>query len=124
MSFGAVDKRGNWLLSLMVYGLYGLLFLTALNRLPIKLPAKGTGRKHRGGGGARNGGAAGEGAKKGGGGSAVLFADVAGVDEAKEELQEIVVGSCLGWWAFEVLRREGADLVVAGLAVGCSSPSS
>ncbi|GBF89670.1 ATP-dependent zinc metalloprotease FTSH, chloroplastic-like [Raphidocelis subcapitata] len=88
VSFGAVDKRGNWMLSLLVYGLYAVLFLSALNRLPIKLPAKGTGRKHRGGGGARGGG---EGARRGGGGGgAVLFADVAGVDEAKEELQEIV----------------------------------
>jgi len=75
----------------MVYGLYAALFLTAINRLPIKLPAKGTGRKHRGGGGVRGGGVGGEAVKKGGGGSSVLFADVAGVDEAKEELQEIVV---------------------------------
>jgi cell division protease FtsH len=74
-----------------VYGLYAVLFLSALNRLPIKLPAKGTGRKHRGGGGARGGGAGAEGARRGAGGSTVLFADVAGVDEAKEELQEIVV---------------------------------
>ncbi|KAI8474959.1 MAG: hypothetical protein J3K34DRAFT_489397 [Monoraphidium minutum] len=90
VSFAAVDKRGNWALSLMVYGLYAALFLSALNRLPIKLPAKGTGRMHRGGGGARGGGPGGEGARRGAGGSVVLFADVAGVDEAKEELQEIV----------------------------------
>lgn len=74
-----------------VYGLYAVLFLSALNRLPIKLPAKGTGRKHRGGGGARGGPGGGEGARRGAGGGSVLFADVAGVDEAKEELQEIVV---------------------------------
>jgi hypothetical protein len=91
VSFAAVDKRGNWLLSVMVYGLYAVLLLTALNRLPIKLPAKGTGRKHRGGGGARGGPGGDGGARKGAGGSTVLFADVAGVDEAKEELQEIVV---------------------------------
>jgi hypothetical protein len=92
VSFAAVDKRGNWLLSVMVYGLYAVLLLSALNRLPIKLPAKGTGRKHRGGGGSRGGTGGDGGARKGSGGSAVLFADVAGVDEAKEELQEIVVG--------------------------------
>lgn len=74
-----------------VYSLYAVLFLSALNRLPIKLPAKGTGRKHRGGGGTRSGGIGGEGARRGSGSNTVLFADVAGVDEAKEELQEIVV---------------------------------
>jgi hypothetical protein len=62
-----------------VYGLYVGLLLGALNRLPIRLPQKGPGRKH----------------KTAESSSPVMFDDVAGVDEAKEELQEIVV-RCLG----------------------------
>ena len=72
-----------------MYGLYIGLLLGALNRLPIKLPRKGAGRRHSG---------------NGTGSSTqhiVTFDDVAGVDEAKEELSEIVVcllnverGSC------------------------------
>lgn len=62
-----------------VYALYAALLLTAFNRLPLRLPSRGplAGRKHN----------------KGGENSStpVTFADVAGVDEAKEELQEIVV---------------------------------
>ena len=64
---------------LQVYVLYVGLLLSALNRLPIKLPQKGAGRKHK----------AGESNKT------ITFDDVAGVDEAKEELQEIVVSSFL-----------------------------
>lgn len=64
---------------LQVYALYAALLLTAFNRLPLRLPSRGplAGRKHN----------------KGGENSTtpVMFADVAGVDEAKEELQEIVV---------------------------------
>jgi hypothetical protein len=69
-----------WKLS-QVYALYAALLLTAFNRLPLRLPTRGplAGRKHN----------------KGGENSStpVTFADVAGVDEAKEELQEIVVSS-------------------------------
>lgn len=65
---------------MQVYALYAALLLTAFNRLPLRLPTRGplAGRKHN----------------KGGENSStpVTFADVAGVDEAKEELQEIVVG--------------------------------
>lgn len=78
VAFSAVDKRSNKLLTIMVYALYAALLLTAFNRLPLRLPSRGplAGRKHN----------------KGGENSTtpVMFADVAGVDEAKEELQEIV----------------------------------
>jgi hypothetical protein len=63
-----------------VYGLYAGLLLGALNRLPIKLPRKGAGRRHSG--------AAGSSTQH-----IVTFSDVAGVDEAKEELSEIVVSA-------------------------------
>lgn len=60
--------------------LVGLL-LSTLNRLPLKVPQKGPGRKHRGGGESGGGGF------EGGSTVSTTFADVAGVDEAKEELQ-------------------------------------
>jgi ATP-dependent Zn protease len=62
-----------------VYAFYAALLLAAFNRLPLRLPTRGplAGRKHN---------------KSGENSSTpVTFADVAGVDEAKEELQEIVV---------------------------------
>lgn len=68
-----------------MYGLYIGLLLGALNKLPLKLPRRGAGRRHNAGGG--------------GGGvaqAAITFDDVAGVDEAKEELSEIVVRAFLG----------------------------
>lgn len=75
VQFTAMDKRGNRLMSILVYGLYIVLLLSALNRLPMKAPQKaGPGRKHKGQDV----------------GNQTTFADVAGVDEAKEELQEIV----------------------------------
>jgi hypothetical protein len=60
---------------MQVYVLYVGLLLGALNRLPIKLPRRGAGRRHNSGVPAQS----------------VTFDDVAGVDEAKEELSEIVV---------------------------------
>uniref|UniRef100_A0A383V3V6 AAA+ ATPase domain-containing protein n=1 Tax=Tetradesmus obliquus TaxID=3088 RepID=A0A383V3V6_TETOB len=76
VAFSAVDKRGNKLLTVMVYALYGFLLLSAFNRLPLRLPNRQlAGRKHKGNDSSS---------------SSVKFADVAGVDEAKEELQEIV----------------------------------
>lgn len=72
-----------------MYVMAASLVLLTISRLPLKLPhSKGPGRRHRGGDG---GGSSGSGA-----GAAITFADVAGVDEAKEELQEIVVGA--GAW--------------------------
>jgi ATP-dependent Zn protease len=62
-----------------VYSLYAVLLVSTLSRLPIKLPNQKTvGKRH---------------AQSVGGDDdkAVTFADVAGVDEAKEELQEVVV---------------------------------
>ena len=50
-----------------------------MNRLPIKLPRRGPGRRHGGGSSSSSQ-------------QTVTFDDVAGVDEAKEELSEIVVG--------------------------------
>jgi len=80
VTFSAVDRKSNRLMSILVYALYVGLLLSALNRLPIKLPnQKGTGRKHKGGS-----------SESGSSSSPVMFADVAGVDEAKEELAEIV----------------------------------
>ncbi|WIA09703.1 hypothetical protein OEZ85_009088 [Tetradesmus obliquus] len=76
VAFSAVDKRSNKLLTVMVYALYGFLLLSAFNRLPLRLPNRQlAGRKHKGNDSSS---------------SSIKFADVAGVDEAKEELQEIV----------------------------------
>lgn len=86
-----------------VYVLYVGLLLGALNRLPIKLPRRGAGRRHTSGIPAQ----------------AITFDDVAGVDEAKEELSEIVVRSpyclasnpissvCKGRWVLLVLMSLG-----------------
>ncbi|CAL8466132.1 g5668 [Coccomyxa elongata] len=78
VQFTAVEKQQSILFTFAVYGLYIGLLLGALNRLPIKLPRKGAGRRH---------------SSNGTGSSTqhiVTFEDVAGVDEAKEELSEIV----------------------------------
>jgi hypothetical protein len=79
------------LLPLQVYGLYVGLLLGALNRLPIRLPQKGPGRKH----------------KAPESSSPVMFDDVAGVDEAKEELQEIVVSGLGGCGGGQGRTRQG-----------------
>lgn len=67
-----IGRAGCWA---QVYGLYIGLLLSALNRLPLKLPQRGAGRRHLGSQPQQT----------------VTFDDVAGVDEAKEELAEIVV---------------------------------
>lgn len=104
-----------------MYGLYIGLLLGALNRLPIKLPRKGAGRRHSG---------------NGTGSSTqhiVTFEDVAGVDEAKEELSEIVVWSVsLFWGATPNVACAVLLLMVvvccyswlAILLVSCSQPKS
>lgn len=54
------------------------LLLSALNKLPLKLPGSSAGRRH---------------VQNSNKSEPVTFDDVAGVDEAKEELAEVVVGS-------------------------------
>jgi hypothetical protein len=80
--FSAVAKSGTNFSTMLVYALYAGLLLSAFGKMPLKLPSKGAGRRH-----------------KSGEESSITFADVAGVDEAKEELAEIVVGASRwpGW---------------------------
>ncbi len=89
----AIEHRDNPYLTLLGYTLLAVLVLSTLNRLPLKAQPKGPGRKHRPAGGPMGGfgglGGGGGGAAEGGP-VTTTFADVAGVDEAKEELQEIV----------------------------------
>ncbi len=54
------------------------LLLSALNKLPLKLPGSSTGRRHD---------------ERSSTSEPVTLDDVAGVDEAKEELAEVVVRS-------------------------------
>ncbi|KAL3136616.1 hypothetical protein ABBQ38_005856 [Trebouxia sp. C0009 RCD-2024] len=75
VQFGAVDSRNNTFLTVMVYVMYIGLLLTALNKLPLKLPQNSAGRRHK-----QNSGTS----------ESITFDDVAGVDEAKEELAEVV----------------------------------
>lgn len=79
--FSTLDQRHDKVPTILMYVLAAGLFLMTISRLPLRLPnAKGTGRRHKGAGDAAGGAA----------GTHITFADVAGVDEAKEELQEIV----------------------------------
>jgi hypothetical protein len=64
-----------------MYVMYFVMTLSLLVRLPLRLPQRGAGRRH---------GAAAPAA-------AVTFDDVAGVDEAKVELAEVVVRARLSW---------------------------
>ena len=64
------------MLGVQVYALYIGILLSTMGRLQLKLPQRAAGRKHQ---------------NNNNNGSRVTFADVAGVDEAKEELEEIVV---------------------------------
>ena len=52
------------------------LLLSALNKLPLKLPQNSAGRRHK---------------QNSSSSESITFDDVAGVDEAKEELAEVVV---------------------------------
>ena len=73
-------------LTLQTYAFYAGIFLMVVSRLPFNnmrpggFPSGGPGKRHKNANGS-NGGEDVE----------VTFEDVAGVDEAKEELQEIVV---------------------------------
>lgn len=85
VEFGAPDKRsGGFLNSALVALLYIGLVAGLLNRFPLKFSQRSPGRmrnnKGRGSGSSRTGE----------NGDIITFADVAGVDEAKEELEEIV----------------------------------
>lgn len=66
------------LLCLQVYAIYIGLLLSALNKLPLKLPQNSAGRRHN---------------QKSSNSESITFDDVAGVDEAKEELAEVVVSN-------------------------------
>lgn len=82
VEFGAPDKRSLHLLNSVSVGLlYAGLVVALLGRLPLKFPQRSTGRTQ-----GKRGGSSGNRDR----GPVVLFADVAGVDEAKEELEEIV----------------------------------
>ncbi|PSC75856.1 ATP-dependent zinc metalloprotease FTSH 9, chloroplastic [Micractinium conductrix] len=75
IQFSALDKKAGRLSTLLTYAVSALVVIAVLNRLPIKLlPQRGAGRRHT---------AAQSQAP-------IVFDDVAGVDEAKEELKEIV----------------------------------
>jgi cell division protease FtsH len=78
VQFSAVDKKAGRLTTLMTYAASALIVIAVLNRLPIKLlpGQRGTGRRHSSSTSVQN---------------PVTFEDVAGVDEAKEELKEIMV---------------------------------
>lgn len=73
--FAAVDGRNNTAMTVLVYAMYIGLLLSALNKLPLKLPGNNAGRRHD---------------QKASTAEPITFDDVAGVDEAKEELAEVV----------------------------------
>ncbi|CAD7702088.1 unnamed protein product [Ostreobium quekettii] len=73
--FSAVERRGNAFVTVVVYALYIGILLSTMGRLQLKLPQRSAGRKHQ---------------NNSSGSGGITFADVAGVDEAKEELEEIV----------------------------------
>ncbi len=79
LSADHVTPAASLLHMLQMYVVAFGMILGAMNRLPIKLPRRGPGRRHGGGSSSSSQ-------------QTVTFDDVAGVDEAKEELSEIVVG--------------------------------
>ncbi|KAL4529341.1 hypothetical protein Ndes2526A_g04135 [Nannochloris sp. 'desiccata'] len=93
VQISAVEKKGGLFGTVLNYVFIALLLVTVLNRFQLKFPGgrggAGTGRRHTTSTQNNNG-------KKGFFGenttdpSIITFDDVAGVDEAKEELQEIV----------------------------------
>ena len=87
-----------------MYIFYAVLLVSVISRLPLNQMrpgggSKGPGRRHLQGGGVTG--------KGDGGGeeAAVTFADVAGVDEAKEELQEVVVSGFCGLTLLLAMNR-------------------
>lgn len=85
VEFGSPDKRsGGFLNSALIALFYAALLAGILHRFPISFSQQTTGQL-------RNKKSAGSGgAKAAEQGETITFADVAGVDEAKEELEEIV----------------------------------
>uniref|UniRef100_A0A7I4CH08 AAA+ ATPase domain-containing protein n=1 Tax=Physcomitrium patens TaxID=3218 RepID=A0A7I4CH08_PHYPA len=84
--FGAPDKRPVKLVNtLFIFLLYVGLIGGLLSRFSLKLPQRSTTGRMRNRKGLLSGGG-----KDQGVGGPIMFADVAGVDEAKEELEEIV----------------------------------
>ncbi|CAK0786015.1 hypothetical protein CVIRNUC_009228 [Coccomyxa viridis] len=77
VQFTAVERQQNMFITVTMYVVAFGMILGAMNRLPIKLPRRGPGRRHGGGSSSSSQ-------------QTVTFDDVAGVDEAKEELSEIV----------------------------------
>jgi len=75
VNVSARDRRGSRFTTLLGYAIVLVAVITVFNRLQLKLPQRGAGRR-------RDGDAHLE--------PPITFDDVAGVDEAKEELQEIV----------------------------------
>eukprot|EP00250_Pteridium_aquilinum_P011727 c20265_g1_i1 orf=540-3170(-) len=83
VEFGAPDRRSVRLFNSVLIGLlYIGLMAGLLGRFPIKFPQRSTGRMKKG--------QDFNGSKDQDQGGSITFADVAGVDEAKEELEEIV----------------------------------
>ncbi|CAN6692907.1 unnamed protein product [Malus baccata var. baccata] len=85
VEFGSPDKRsGGFLNSAMISLFYVAVLAGLLHRFPVNFTQQTAGQiRNR-----KSGGSAG--AKASEQGEAITFADVAGVDEAKEELEEIV----------------------------------
>ncbi|MCO5596012.1 hypothetical protein L7F22_050065 [Adiantum nelumboides] len=85
VEFGAPDRRSARLFNSVLIGLlYIGLIAGLLGRFPIKFPQRSTGRMRNQKGHDSNG------SMDRDRGGTITFADVAGVDEAKEELEEIV----------------------------------
>uniref|UniRef100_A0A1J3CBX1 ATP-dependent zinc metalloprotease FTSH 7, chloroplastic n=1 Tax=Noccaea caerulescens TaxID=107243 RepID=A0A1J3CBX1_NOCCA len=85
VEFGSPDKRpGGFFNSGLVVLFYMAVLAALIQRFPLSFSMSTTGQlKTRKSGGS-------DGGKVSGGGETITFADVAGVDEAKEELEEIV----------------------------------
>ncbi|KAG2484671.1 hypothetical protein HYH03_016558 [Edaphochlamys debaryana] len=81
----AIEHRENRFLTVVGYALLVAVVLSTLSRLPNRQDARTPGRKHT-----SNRQFSPTGGSADGGPVSTTFADVAGVDEAKEELQEIV----------------------------------
>ncbi|CAN8253247.1 unnamed protein product [Cochlearia groenlandica] len=85
VEFGSPDKRAGGFFNSGLIALFYIAVLAGLlHRFPVSFSQSTTGQLRT----RKSGGSGGE--KVSGGGETITFADVAGVDEAKEELEEIV----------------------------------